>query len=562
MKRMRTRHILAIFLTLLGATLPSTTTHAGPPTRCDGVALEKVGVAVPTGTVPVVFVHGITSSPAMWRAAVPTWSAPLLNHVSTIPGVATYTFDYSARSLEWVTDDTVGPRLGRAITCLARASGRKVFVVAHSMGGLATKYAAGQSDGAGAKVGDHLAGVVSLGTPYEGSLLLTAIAAPADIATSLPSGYSLVAKAILTACAFADRNSPEAQTCSIAGLPSFGIAGTPAGFALRVGSREIQSLPPWPKTLPVLALAGDEEVSVSVLLWTVAHLRVGDPAVMADSATAGGNVVPAQVQSCDVPFEILLSAAVDSECHHNNLQTNSKLADAVFNFIKRYSAEWSLTGARITRNGEDPRFRISVSFPQIRGYGPAVGTINTTVRARAQALVNQYLADYDFDFARRSCSELECIDGELTVTYEAKIKSTVVAVRFEVYEVYNYNVHGGVHAVTAVLDRRTGNAVELDSLFAKGAVSSTILRDVRNEVLRDACVQGDTDAAANLGPGGVLELAADDLTAWWPTARGISVSFGMGRVGSNACGIVDALVPWSVVRSRLSPLGRAIAGSF
>ncbi len=87
----------------------------------------------------------------------------LIGQLQTVPGVAPFTFDYHEHSGRWVSDPpSIGPALGDAIDCLFDRSGsEKVIVVAHSMGGLATRYALGEDRDRADKVST----VVTFGTP-------------------------------------------------------------------------------------------------------------------------------------------------------------------------------------------------------------------------------------------------------------------------------------------------------------------------------------------------------------------------------------------------------------
>ncbi len=66
----------------------------------------------------------------------------LVGQLQRIPGAAVFTFYYHNYSARWVDDSHIGPALGTVIDCLYRATGEKVIVVAHSMGGLASSRSA------------------------------------------------------------------------------------------------------------------------------------------------------------------------------------------------------------------------------------------------------------------------------------------------------------------------------------------------------------------------------------------------------------------------------------
>jgi pimeloyl-ACP methyl ester carboxylesterase len=330
----QTAQILAVLLVVAIATgLPSSTPAANQPvipSGCNGAVLAGRGTPAPDDKVtPVIFVHGIMSSEAMWDDPIPgSRRGSLLASVAAIPGVATYTFDYRQQSLDWVTKDSVGPRLGRAITCLATQAKRKVVVVAHSMGGLATRLAAAQSDGVGGRVADHLATVITLGTPYQGSLLLTLLASGIDALATSNSPYALAVRAIRAWCGLRAQALPEGGgDCGLLGVPA-----TPAGRALRVGSPQLAALPPWPPRLPVHAIAGDLRLWVSLLGHNLtAPIPLGDIAVTVGSALAGATAPSRTVDPC---FKVAIGQAFASPCFHDHLHTDGILAGTVIRLIR------------------------------------------------------------------------------------------------------------------------------------------------------------------------------------------------------------------------------------
>jgi pimeloyl-ACP methyl ester carboxylesterase len=137
------------------------------------------------GKTPVLFVHGINSSYQTWASTQPpdggtvtgTSESPLAYVVNSLGSgnAAGYTFNWSSASGEtgpvgWVTDPpspTLGERLAQAISCVAKAAGHQVIIIAHSMGGLITEKASTISPA-------DIAAVFTLGTPYQGSWLATA----------------------------------------------------------------------------------------------------------------------------------------------------------------------------------------------------------------------------------------------------------------------------------------------------------------------------------------------------------------------------------------------------
>jgi pimeloyl-ACP methyl ester carboxylesterase len=118
---------------------------------------------------PVVYVHGWTSNGSTFHDTG-KW---LTKH---LPGkIQNYFFDYAAHATTWADNDTVAGCLATYLTDVSKAyeavgGDGKVLVVAHSMGGLATLYAATHGDRTDVgHVADRLGGVVTFDTPYLGS---------------------------------------------------------------------------------------------------------------------------------------------------------------------------------------------------------------------------------------------------------------------------------------------------------------------------------------------------------------------------------------------------------
>jgi pimeloyl-ACP methyl ester carboxylesterase len=325
---------LLLLLAALSAPPPvQAQANASAPRGCGVVGPIVSPAPAPSGITPVLFVHGITSSAAMWRGrgnVVQGSNQTLLAMVAAIPGVATYTFDYGPDSLEWVDNQAIGPLLAKTIACLALKSGHKVVVVAHSMGGLATQWAAAQPDTPSGTYGDnYLARVITLGTPYEGSDLAKLVA---DLiaGASIASPLALVARALLAWCGLRAQVQPgEEGVCR-----DLRRLETPAGRALQAGSQELKALKklrPWPDKLPVYAVAGDYHLFIPLLnAVQLVPSNVGDLIVLARSAGAGATVPPPIHQSC--PDEVW-STKERSDCFHNNLARNPNIASTVVKLV-------------------------------------------------------------------------------------------------------------------------------------------------------------------------------------------------------------------------------------
>jgi pimeloyl-ACP methyl ester carboxylesterase len=275
------------------------------------------------GSVPVVFIHGISSSWAMWE---PSSATSIAGQAARIKGVTVWTFDYAYHSLDWVRDPAIGPAFADAISCLSRASGHKVIVVAHSMGGLATQYAIGYP---GSPAAGDVAELITIGTPYQGSPLLSHMqkvvsgsegvsAAGADLA------YVVTAEALLSACAGVATHT-DSNPCWLVS-----VLRSPVGTALEENSPDIKGLPSWPNDLPVLDTAGDIS---KVQVFTVSFTAIGDGAVSLASATGHDTTGQPVVQHC--PAETIVQFAFHpGPCFHTHLPNDPKIINAILGAIR------------------------------------------------------------------------------------------------------------------------------------------------------------------------------------------------------------------------------------
>ena len=252
--------------------------------------------------VPIVMVHGWTSRATHSRSRTGAFSrlidlsdtvgrkpsAPrsLVGQLQKIPGAAVYTFDYHDFSALWVDDEHLGPALGKAIDCLYEASGEKVIVVGHSMGGLIARFALTHDAQGGGRRAEHVSTVVTFGTPQLGSHIAKLAAGVIDSTPEL-----VVLRMILADCGRETARKFETGTaCDI--LPAFVKAfRAPAGRALEVGSAELDELDEFPRDVTYLdALAGETTMKVADMgffaqPWDTKDVDVGDLIVMRPSAT-------------------------------------------------------------------------------------------------------------------------------------------------------------------------------------------------------------------------------------------------------------------------------------
>lgn len=200
-----------------------------------------------------------------------------------LPHVHVYSFSYTPDSLRWIDDPRVGPKFAGAIDCLYQAYGVPVSVVAHSMGGLVTRWVANTTDTSGVSRAKKLGKVVTLGTPYLGSLLSEVASDAEALAASNPS----LAPTIWALRYLCGTLGTETGKGSCGLIPMLASLNSQAGQALRYRSARIQTLAHWPPGPSVADLAGSIKVPFSLLGSPFnAPVDLGDLAVTTDSATA------------------------------------------------------------------------------------------------------------------------------------------------------------------------------------------------------------------------------------------------------------------------------------
>jgi pimeloyl-ACP methyl ester carboxylesterase len=273
--------------------------------------------------VPVLFVHGVHANPGEWGSSNDPKS--MFSLVHSIPGLyvddSLSRFDYAQYHDDWIDNDNIGPKLARQIECIAQSSREqggpgKVIVVAHSMGGLATRYAADKVID-GHKVADDLGLVVTIATPNTGTAI-------ADWTVAL----------LLNACHFgfvvlSGLRLPAPPDC---------LGKWRGTVEMRANVQaKVHSLPWLPKTVPVMAIAGNVAYRDPFLDVTLRG-NGSDTIVPVESATAGANDSSrgggVHVVKCDTA--ILIPFITDANCWHGNLPSNREVEDVVVDSIIRY----------------------------------------------------------------------------------------------------------------------------------------------------------------------------------------------------------------------------------
>lgn len=187
--------------------------------------------------VPVLMVHGFNSDARIWSNKSSENATSIEHTLKNMREVAVVApFNYKSVNKQWVSHPEIGPRLADTIQCLADKSrqngGRgKVIVIAHSMGGLALRYAIGNT-GRGTRVANSIGLAVTIAAPQRG----------APLGTVASGGLRFLCKW------FEVRGDTErVNECT----------KESAAAAMRSNSSQLRQLAPMPQNVPHLAVAGD-----------------------------------------------------------------------------------------------------------------------------------------------------------------------------------------------------------------------------------------------------------------------------------------------------------------
>jgi triacylglycerol lipase len=320
--------VLAVAPTVMPLAAPA---HAVAASGClSGLPqVQRVagGGAARSGSIPVLFVHGINSGPGVWG---PTSPVSVSRQAAAIRGVTAWNYSYAQQSLDWVTTQQIGPDLATAITCLAGVTGHKVVIVGDSTGGLATQYALGQDHG---QIAADTAEVITIGTPYEGSVLLSYLreTMTGDQAVKVAGGSleeAAFAEALLSACAGIAPSRLDTSPCWLVSVPRSAV-----GTALEEHSAQIAALPPWPASVRVLDIAGEMEIRIGAGQISFSK-NFGDGAVSLASATAHDTAGPPVIRYCTTDRALLDVIYDPGPCFYTSLPYDPVIVAAVLAAIR------------------------------------------------------------------------------------------------------------------------------------------------------------------------------------------------------------------------------------
>ncbi|MFI6266644.1 lipase family alpha/beta hydrolase [Micromonospora sp. NPDC051006] len=315
------RSALATILLVVAGALAATPAYgaATPPANCGAhtelAPIEEAAQRKPHADgnyTPILLVHGWNGgNPGMWSEPInlstlniaPRVTSSLLGNLQKLAGAAVYTVDYSDVAKKFFLEDGSGaPRVIEAMNCLAENAafrGHKTVVVAHSMGGLITRWSLSEAAPGGVERRGHVGLVVTLGTPYEGSLVSGLVTSLADEVAKVDKPTAALAATVhqLLALCHDVGNFP--------GCTDF-VDFLSAMHSFAPGSPEMRSLAVWPEGTEVNTLASRTIVETGLFFAKGPEMDLGDVIVPTSSATSGDHAE--RVAECRVTSSLKQSA--------------------------------------------------------------------------------------------------------------------------------------------------------------------------------------------------------------------------------------------------------------
>lgn len=358
---MRTRFIaVAVALTLVAALQ----TLAGAATT--SVQAADTAQAAPAcgrntpldglvgGATPVILVHGWTGSPmSATRAGL---------EGRTRQGRQYLLFDYSSAATAWADDPRISACLATYIHEVSerhrrRGGDGRVYLVAHSMGGLAIRFALDERYGHHAGLSSRVGGVVTLDTPFRGSMWGDSLPAGALSAlhTGLGLGFPLQdarawhclaggpSKRLPRDCAAAPALDPEVPLAQVAGDVTvrrtlFGLTA----YEIDLASDGIVDTDSQHGSRDAAGRAGPNQADKPVVSCRVDSGDLGTDLPRAMWSMFSDNTL-IDIYSGDVPPEIGLATALDTlgrlmvfaGCSHINIPQDGAALDVVDEALDR-----------------------------------------------------------------------------------------------------------------------------------------------------------------------------------------------------------------------------------
>lgn len=601
-RRVRRSLVAALAAVSIGA--GGTTAMAAPlPTTCPrGLTSPVTGVV--SQAHPVILVHGWTGT-----AMQPTRKAL---EQSMGEGWQFFLFDYHAASTQWASQPEIAGCLAAYLSKVSKAHSDahgdgRVYLVAHSMGGLAVRFAADPGyqvivDNVPKNIpnlASHVGGLVTLDTPHSGSPW--AGSGPYASVLELKSGFSDasvpagVARARI--CLAVQQHGQMPTGCDAPPYLPAGVRVDQVGgsvtirrsffgvhaYDIPLGGDSIVTQDSEHGYLRSAAGGGNASVGQSVRMVTAAcNLDAGsliakaaglDSVVGAIAQMVGDSFALDAVLSRTASpalLETLIQANLYASCSHTGIVTNPKAIAATADALRADVA--AIDRAAAARKAEQtrlatrpltvtsvrvppislPNYDTSGSYPQVSGGGLDLTSVNAALRdevLRDQAQYVQLERKY-----YGTTLDNDPYPGTYKLSFSPTLMSastSVVSTMYPSLELFpgGNDGQGWMYLTVPV---PSGKAVELvDLLTSKSRGLQAIAVYVEEHLLatRDSCAR---DSHGGFDP------TVENYRNFALTVRGLDIGLGQGQIGDAACGAIRVTVPWSVAGPQLNATGQRL----
>lgn len=522
-------------------------------------------------------------------------------------------FDYRGNRSDWASRAPISSCLADYINEVSahhRSAGGdgKVYVVGHSMGGLAIRFATNADSVPNPIPASALGGVVTIDTPHLGTVFgntwqsVLAQWAQEHRGQSLLPDHTSDASTCLalhgtrtdlpSGCAtppYLPAGVPLAETAGTSTvrrtlfgidlydipLSSDGVVGVESAHGYLTSGVKGTKPPRAAAYLPTTSCTITTDQTMALLLAAVRGASLPGAVIGAEvkalqllwkdnailDAINAGELTP------DV--EVLLGVALFFyPCGHNAMLGNATTLDDVATALRADLASFaphplSVTKAPVPQIGL-PNYETSGSYPQVSGGGGVdLRRVNAVLRDEILRDQEEYKRQY------RSIYGTTLDNGPYPGTYgmgfspSMMLASTaVVSTMYPSSRLYPGGNDGeGWMYLTAPVP--SGKPVELVDLLSNhsGGLRAIAGYVERHVVATDACVRlSYNDTTYGMGQfsrEGFAPTVAN-YRSYALTRRGLDIGLGQGQVGAEACSTIRVTVPWSVARPQLNVDGRRL----
>jgi hypothetical protein len=194
-------------------------------------------------------------------------------------------------------------------------------------------------------------------------------------------------------------------------------------------------------------------------------------------------------------------------------------------------------------------YGIDARVPSLAGDDPAIAKANAALRARVQAIVDDFLADYQELTAAEAGGAPPGQPWSLEIGASPPYRTDeLAAIRLSGYE-YRGGAHGMPIIETVLIDLSDGRLLTPADLFRSGSDWLPVLSERSREALKDRDLLGPDLEWLNRGTAPDIE----NYQLLMPGADGLTVIFPPYQVAPYAAGVQEVLVPWTELRGLLNP---------